>query len=268
MINLSEPKGGTAAPIPLHIDRKSDTPVYSQLAEILHQQILTGVYHPGEKLPSEGELVELYDVSPMTVRRAINLLAAQNIIETSHRRGTFVKAVDLRGATFSLDDLVRIFEKPGTRVKMLEARFLPADERIARKLKIKSGTRTIFIRRLLSLDDRPTLYHRAFLIFDLTRPVVEAEYQVTELMGLFRGSGNTLIKSGELSLESTMLSDEEREILQVQGPSSGMLLEHVFSDFQNKPVSWGWFVCHSSQLRLQTLVGLEYTSGGKDERAR
>lgn len=268
MIDTPAPKGGTAAITPLQIDRDSDLPVYSQLAEILHQQILTGIYQPGEKLPSEGELVEMYNVSPMTVRRAINLLAAQNIIATSHRRGTFVKAVDLRGATFSLDDLVRIFEQPGTTVKMLEARFLLADERIARKLKVKTGTRTIFIRRLLSINDRPTLYHRAFLVFDPTRPVVEAEYQVTELMGLFRGAGNTLIKSGELSLESTMLGDEEREILQIPGPASGMLLEHVFSDFQNKPVSWGWFVCHSSQLRLQTRVGLEYTNGGIDERIR
>lgn len=268
MIAYPEHKGGAAANLPLEINRESEIPVYSQLAEILHRQILAGVYRPGEKLPSEGELVELFDVSPMTVRRAINLLAAQNIISTSHRRGTFVRAVDLRAATFSLDDLVGLFEHEGTTVKLVEARFLLADERIARKLRIKAGARVIFIRRLLSIHNQPTLYHRAFLAFDPTRPVVEAEYQVTELMGLFRGSGNSLIKSGDLSLESIMLGDEELEILKISGPASGMLLEHVFYDFQNKPVSWGWFICHSAQLRLHTRVGLEHLNGGKDERIR
>ena len=64
-------KGGKAAERIFFIDRDADQPVYAQLAESLRQQILAGKYQPGEKLPSENMLVEMYVVSPMTVRRAV-----------------------------------------------------------------------------------------------------------------------------------------------------------------------------------------------------
>jgi Transcriptional regulators len=266
---ISEQKGGCAADLPLGINREADQPVYAQLADILRQQILAGMFHPGEKLPSEAVLVETYSVSPMTVRRAINLLAAQNIIYTAHGRGTYVKEVELGAAAFYLYDLKELFDDDkNTAVKLVEARFLSADERIARKLKIKIGERCIYIRRLLSVAGEPAFYHRGYLVYDPTRPVVEAEFQVTDLKGLFQGYGSPLIKSGELFLESAMLNQEEASILQLEMPVSGMMLEHVFYDFSNKPVSWGWFVCASTRLRLHTWVGLEHANGTRDERTR
>ncbi len=269
MTTISKLKGGCAAELPLGIDREADQPVYAQLAEILRQQILAGMFHPGEKLPSEAALVETFSVSPMTVRRAINLLAAQNIIYTAHGRGTFVKEVELGAAAFYLYDLKELFNNDkNTTVKLVEARFLFADDRIARKLNMKIGQRCIYIRRLLSVGDEPAFYHRGYLVYDPTRPVVEAEFQVTDLKGLLQGNGSPLIKSGELSLESAMLNQEEAAILKLEMPVSGMMLEHVFYDFSNKPVSWGWFVCASTHLRLHTWIGLEHANGTRDERTR
>jgi GntR family transcriptional regulator len=253
---MPEPKGGRAAQLPL-IDRDADQPVYAQLAEILRQQILDGVFRPGEKLPSEAMLVETYNVSPMTVRRAINLLAAQDIISTAPGRGTFVKAVELGAAAFYLHDLTELFnDDDSTAVRLVEARFLRADERISRKLHIKVGDRAIFIRRLLTVRGEPAFYHRGYLIYDPTRPVIEAEFQVTDLKGVFQGSSSPLIKSGELFLEAALLNEEEAGILQIPLPAPGMMLEHIFYDFDDKPISWGWFVCSSARLRLNTRVGL------------
>ena len=83
---MPELQGGPAAKLPL-IDRDGGRPVFDQLAELLRQQILAGLYRPGERLPSESMLVETYQVSKLTVRRAINLLAAQNVISTAQGRG-------------------------------------------------------------------------------------------------------------------------------------------------------------------------------------
>lgn len=272
-----EIRGGRVTSRPLCIDRQSEQPVYLQLAEILRQQILAGDYHPGERLPSEAMLVETYLVSPMTVRRAINLLAAQEVISTAQGRGTFVKEVEMGAAAFYLRDLKGLFDDAAaTTVKLLEARFVPADERVTRKLQIHQGERAIFIRRLLLVRGEPAFYHRAYLIYDPTRPVIESELEVTDLKGVFQGAGSPLIKSGELYLESALLNEEEAGILQVQLPASGMMLEHIFYDFDDRPVSWGWFVCSSLRLRLHTRVGIEQPAPGsrgaggemRDERPR
>jgi len=266
---MTEIKGGKAGERIFFIDRKAEQPVYAQLAESLRQQILAGKYQPGEKLPSENMLVEMYNVSPMTVRRAINLLASQGIATTARGSGTFVKEVDLGSASFYLQDLKELFsDDKSTTVKLLEARFKPADERVARKLDIREGERAIFIRRLLLVNGEPAFYHRGYLVNDPNRPVVEAELEVTDLKGLFQGSGSSLIKHGDLYLESTMLDEEETQLLKLNPPAVGMLLEHIFYDFDDQPVSWGRFVCASTRLRLHTRVGIEKIKGMRDERVR
>src|SRR5512134_254698 len=251
---MNHPKGGRASEQFIYIDRDSETPVYAQLAEGLRQQILKGMYRPGEKLPSENMLVEMSKVSPMTVRRAINLWASQGIVTTTRGSGTFVKEVEMGSASFYLQDLKELFSggDATTRVKLLEARFRRADGRVARKLHVREGERVIFIRRLLQVGLEPAFYHRGYLINDPKRPVVEAELEVTDLKGLFHGSGSSLIKHGDLYLESTMLEDEEIQLLKLEKPAVGMLLEHIFYDFHDNPVSWGWFVCASTRLRLHT----------------
>jgi GntR family transcriptional regulator len=267
--SISLNKGGSAAEFQMIIQRDSDQPVYLQLANIMRQQILAGIFQPGEQLPSEAKLIETYNVSPMTIRRAINLLAAQGIIFTVPGRGTFVKEVQLANAAFHLQDLKELFNNDGTTVvKLIAARFLLADERISRKLLIKPGSRVIFIRRLLTVEEKPAFYHRGYLIYDPNRPVVESEFQVTDLKGLFRGSGNPLIKSGELSLEATVIKEEEANLLQIPVNTPGMVLEHTFYDFKDKPLSWGWFVCSNQHLRLYTRIGFEQTYETRDERAR
>jgi len=265
---MPEPKGGPAAKLPL-IDRDGGRPVFDQLAELLRQQILAGIYRPGQRLPSESMLVETYQVSKLTVRRAINLLAAQNVISTAQGRGTFVKEVDLGSATFDLTNLKELLDDSRTTVKILEARFLAADERVARKLQLKAGQRCVFIRRLLALQDQPVFYHRGYLIYDPTRPVMEAEMEVTDLKGILQGSGSTLIKSGDLLLSATVLNEEETQTLQIiNTPAAGMMLEHIFYDFKDHPVSWGWFVCSSEHLCLHSRVGIEKVKRSRDERTR
>jgi DNA-binding GntR family transcriptional regulator len=266
---IPDSKGGRPAKQAPSIDREAGLPVYAQLADLLHQQILSGRYRPGERLPSESQLVEAFKVSPMTVRRAINLLAAQDVISTAQGRGTFVKEVELGSAAFYLSDLKELFnDDESTTIRLIEARFVSADERIARKLQIRIGERAIFIRRLLVVKDQPAFYHRGYLINDPTRPVIEAELEVTELKGIFQGSGSSLIKFGDLYLESALLTSEEAQLLDLSMPAPGMVLEHIFYDFDDKPVSWGWFVCSSERLCLHTRVGIDELSGIRDERSR
>jgi GntR family transcriptional regulator len=251
-------KGGAAAPPISQIDRESDQPVYAQLASILRHQISTGVFRPGDQLPSEGMLVRLYEVSPMTVRRAINQLADEDVVTTAKGRGTYVKAVQLGTAAFDLHSLQAMFsDSAGASVKLVEARFTQASQRVARKLQIELGEHAIFVRRLLLLGGEPAFYHRGYLIYDPQRPIVESELEVTVLKGLFDGTGTPLIKRGDLSMAATLITEEEAEILGINLPAAGLLLEHTFFDFEDKPLSWGWFVCRGDRLQLHTRVGLE-----------
>lgn len=65
-------------------------PVYHQLSSILRQQIKDGAFTPDKAMPSEMQLSSGYDVSRVTVRRALELLEAEGRIVRRHGVGTFV----------------------------------------------------------------------------------------------------------------------------------------------------------------------------------
>jgi DNA-binding GntR family transcriptional regulator len=245
------------APDLYRINRDSYEPAYVQLANILRRQIADGAYRPGDQLPSEAQLCRRYGISPMTVRRSINLLSDQGIVNTAQGRGTFVKPLELGRANFDLGELQDLFlNGASTNVNLLDVRIVSADERTARKLELTEGDPTIYIRRLITREEKPIFYHRAYLIFDPTRPIVEAEMDVTSLRGLFTSGENTLLKRGQLTIEATMMNEEEANILQTPLPAAAFYLEHLFYDFKNRPISWGWFIFRSDNLRFHTQVGI------------
>lgn len=239
------------------IDRSSYEPAYVQLGNILRQSMASGILRPGDQLPSEAQLCERYGLSPMTVRRTIKALVDQGFVTTEQGRGTFVKPVAMSEATFGFENLQTLLnDTEHTTVQVLEARIVKADERVARKLQIQVGQRTVFIRRILRTGSQPVLYHREYLIYDPTRPIVEAELEVTALQRLFSGKGETILKRGGLNLEATLLDDAEARLLQVEQPNAAFCLEHLFYDFDDKPISWGWFIARNDLLRFTTQVGL------------
>jgi len=245
------------------IDRNSYEPVYVQLANILSQKIVSGRLNAGERLPSEAGLCELYKVSPMTVRRAISSLVDQGIVSTERGRGTFVKRLDLGTATFKLDDLQQLYDNASSiEVKILGVRLDPADALTAEKLNLPEGERIIHLQRLLNINGRPFFYHYEYLICDISRPVVEAEMEVTSMQGFFEGSGNNLFKKGELNVRAGLMSEEEAKFLKVQMPGAALHLTHIFYDYSDNPMSWGCFVCPSDLLSFNALVGIHTKNPG------
>lgn len=240
----------------LRIDRDSYEPAYAQLVKFLRAQIAAGEFRSNDQLPSEAQLCQRYQVSPMTVRRAINVLLDQGLVSTVQGRGTFVRPMELGEVTFSLDELQSLVrDRVNTKVKILEARIVSCDERTARKLSLGVGSRAIFIRRLLLSAGEPVLYHQEYLVYDPTRPVVEAEMEATSLQGLLAGTGASDLKGGLLTIEATVLNDEEAKMLQGSAGAPAFRLAHNFYDFEDRPVSWGWFICRGDRLRFQATVG-------------
>jgi len=246
----------TVTTISGEIDRDSFEPAYNQLVNILRRKIAAGEYRPGDRLPSEAELCNQYQVSTITARRAIKILVEQDIAETRQGHGTYLKKLDIGNATFDLHGLQNVFTDPRTQVRILGAAAVNANERVASKLNVEQGTRVIYIRRLLYQESLPIMFHREYMILDPTNPTVEAELEVTALSGLFTGSGKTILKRGDLGIDATVLNDEEAFVLKYSVGAPAFRIEHIFYDFSDCVVSWGWFICRGDKLRFKTSVGV------------
>jgi DNA-binding GntR family transcriptional regulator len=238
------------------VDHNSYEPSYAQLVRILQEQIAVEKLRPGDRLPSESQLCAYHGVSRMTIRRAINMLVEQGVVIAKQGQGTFVKPMQFWAATFSLGQLQNLLsDESGIRIRILQTSISQAGGRVTRKMAIRRGQRILFIRRLILSQDKPIMYHREYLVYDPSRPIVESELEVTSLRGLFEGTGNSSIKRSVLSIEATVLEDEEAHLLQAPVATAAFNLEHLFYDFEDRPVSWGWFICPAANLRLTTIIG-------------
>jgi multiple sugar transport system substrate-binding protein len=85
------------------IDRNTPIPAYFQLKEYLRKQIRNGVWLPGEKIPTEAELCESYNISRTPVRQALKDLVFEGLLTRTAGRGTFVaQKIDMQPSSMPI----------------------------------------------------------------------------------------------------------------------------------------------------------------------
>lgn len=103
------------------LDRSSFVPLYYQLQELLKEQIESGAWQPGERMPSEPELARRYGVSRVVVRQALAILEDDRQVTRVQGRGTFVAQPKLDTRAGGLARVLAAPRDPGVVIDVLEA---------------------------------------------------------------------------------------------------------------------------------------------------
>jgi len=147
---------------------------YGALAASLRARVISGEWPPGSAIPSEQTLAAEHGVALGTMRRALELLASEGLVERVHGRGTFVRA-GLSGAT-----MMRFFrfghatgEVPASRIVSRQEVGLPAA--IAQALGLARGERALKLRRVRSLGGEPCLLEEIWLPLPSFGALVEGD---------------------------------------------------------------------------------------------
>jgi GntR family transcriptional regulator len=144
---------------------------YGALAAALRQRVIDGEWPAGSALPAETRLAAEHGVALGTLRRALELLAQQGLIERRHGKGTFVRG-SLLGAP-----MLRFFrfgagdgEVPQSRI--LARQSVLASPEVARRLGIVRGDPVLKLQRLRSLAGQPRLVEDIWLPLPLFAPLL------------------------------------------------------------------------------------------------
>ncbi|SFD58114.1 transcriptional regulator, GntR family [Paracidovorax konjaci] len=155
------PAGGAAAPTPAF------SPLYQQIKGLILQSLQHGEWKPGEAIPSEMDLAGRFRVSQGTVRKAIDELAAENLVMRRQGKGTFVathaeRHVQYRFLKLQPDEGDADTEGPAQR-RIIECRRMRASADIARALALRTGDAVVMARRILSFSEVPTILEDIWL---------------------------------------------------------------------------------------------------------
>jgi GntR family transcriptional regulator len=143
------------------------SPLYQQIKGLILQSLQAGEWKPGEAIPSEMDLAARFRVSQGTVRKAIDELAAENLVVRRQGKGTFVAThaeqhVQYRFLKLVPDSGDRDSEGPAQR-DVIDCKRMRATADIARALALRSGDPVVQVRRTLSFGGVPTILEDLWL---------------------------------------------------------------------------------------------------------
>ncbi len=133
-------------------------PVYRQVAELLARQIRAGYWHEGERLPPEAELAVTLGVAVGTLRKALAMLAEQELLERVQGSGTYVKRLSRRRRLYELLRLELRHTGPGlptARILDVTRRPHPAGVPAFGATSAEAGDTAWRVRRLRFLSGEP-----------------------------------------------------------------------------------------------------------------
>ncbi len=161
-------------------DGKAAIPLYQQVIDIIKNEINSGAYKAGARIPNEFELAESYKVGRVTVRRAIEELVQQGYLTKRQGKGTFVNAPKLKRKIRQKDDVQSFSDacrvngmEPGARV--ISRKILPADSTEAQFFGVAVGTDlSACVLPMASLSCSRTTY-----MFTRTTPIYQRHLYLT-----------------------------------------------------------------------------------------
>ena len=145
------------------LNPQSPTPLYHQLAGKLTEQIRSGEFPPGSRIPSEHQLSEDFAIGRPTVRQAIDLLARRGLLNKRRGSGTYVREPQREVTLFSLDGTGAAFRDKGLTLetRLLETvRLVTISNDSENPFKGESAYRLL---RLILVEGAPALLEDIFL---------------------------------------------------------------------------------------------------------
>jgi len=197
------------------IDRSKPEPLYYQVKNQILRKIEHGDYIVNERIPSENELVKIYDVSTITVRKALLQLVQEGILYRIQGKGTYVAEPKVKRSVNLLSFTQEMIEKGMTpATKLVRFANEEVDEKIAEILKLPVGSQVWVFERIRFADEQPMAYQRSILpgkMFPgLNRQLLEASQS---LYGVLFEQYKTEIHRAEeeynaVSIRDSVIADE------------------------------------------------------------
>jgi GntR family transcriptional regulator len=235
------------------INRLDKAPLYDLIEQNLRELILRGLLNVGESVPPEWDLADLYGVSRLTVRNALDNLTRQGWLIRRHGVGTFVShpnATVITPSKLSFTEQMRsIGRMPSSRLVSL--RVIPAEAEVANKLKLEPGDPVVEIVRLRLADGEPILLETSFLSQKRFSGLEDANGLTTSsLYEWLVIHYQTSVAMMDQTLEPVLLNEAQARELETQ-PGTPAILSKVLA-YTNKaePIEYSWSVTRSDQCRF------------------
>jgi GntR family transcriptional regulator len=205
---------------------------------LLRERIVSGELAPGARLPGEPTLAAEQGVSRVTVRKALDTLAAEGLIDRRPGSGTFVREVAaVRPIVADLSNVLSHLVQMGrqTGVRLLSFSYAAPPEAVAEALRLEPGERTQRSVRVRLIDGAPFSYLTTHVPERIGLTYSEADLAATPLLTLLERSGIVAERASQ-TIGATLAGPEVAEALGLEIGSPLLAMTRVVSDRSGRGV--------------------------------
>ncbi|NQN48875.1 GntR family transcriptional regulator [Streptococcus suis] len=230
-----------------------EKPLYLQLVDELEISIRERMA-PNDRLLSERELTQVYGVSRITVRLALQELEKRGLVYKKHGKGTYVseiseRAVDLTQAYSFTEQMRKIGKVPKTSI--LSFRCIQVSDYIAQQLQLSHGEVVYEIERLRLADDIPMMLERTYIPV-LQFPALTAQrLNEKPLYEIFFEDYGQVIRLAEEEFYASISLDNEASVLGIPNNSPVLHLVRKTFNVKNRIIEFTFSIARADQFRYK-----------------
>ena len=221
------------------LSRNTFEPLYYQIREHIREKINDGEYPPNSMIPSEAELCEIYQVSRVTVRRAILDLVQEGLLTRGKGKGTFVSESygmsTVNGVQSFTQELMGLNMRPSA--KLLNCKIHKAEPFLRQKLELAEGELVITISRLRLTNNEPCMVEVMNFPYKLV-PGLEKLDLNQSIYHLLKDNYQCEVIFAQDVMEPIIIGEYESDLLELTMPSAGMRTYRTGRDADRKPIEY------------------------------
>lgn len=221
------------------LDKNSSVPIYVQLEEYIKKKIKERVYLPGQSLPTERELTELFGVSRMTIRQAISNLVHQGVLYKIPGKGAFISK-EVIEKKLEIESFSEDMEKrgliPSSKVLYFE-KIIPNSE-IKLKLQLSENEEVYFINRLRLANNEPMALEFCYLPEKYFNNLMKYNLVQCSLYKLMKEEYNVNFNYMKQNIKAINMSKKEAETLLGKTKGFGLVSLKTIYNEEEQPIEY------------------------------
>ncbi|MCG8638960.1 MAG: GntR family transcriptional regulator [Desulfobacterales bacterium] len=238
------------------IIKDSPLPLYYQLKQIIIEKIENRLLEENDKLPTEKELCDQYNISRATVRQALTELEIEEYIYKIQGKGSFVSPKKLSQNLLSFysftDEMKKLGKVPSS--KVMNFKVLDLTENIAKKLRLDNQDKVYEFTRLRLADNEPMILETTYIPYNLFPGIFKEDLEKIPLYDILKNQYNIVFSKAEEIFSPTLLSSEEAKLLKSIEGGPVLLIERITYDNMERVIEYTKSVARGDKFKYRVVL--------------
>jgi GntR family transcriptional regulator len=231
-------------------------PFYAQVESAMARSIADGTWPPGAQLPAEEGLMERFQVSRTTVRKAVQNLAGRGLVEIRRGKGTYVTEPKITQELTELSGFVEDMQAQGrvATARVVDKQIVSADQEVARQLGVAVGISVVRIERVRLADGVALSFDETYLPAQIGAKIMADDLETEPIFSLLEQKYAIALVEAEYQLEAVLAPERVARFLGIAHKDPIFLIGRTSYSANRTPVDYERLYYRGDLVRFKTTL--------------